>query len=154
MEKGTQPQEFKHRLRLAGVIIDGNLDLERALMKIKGIGHRVARSLIYALDLDPKRKIGTFSDEEIEELEKSIENINKILPAWMLNRKRDPYSGEDLHLIGPDLDIAIKEDIALLKRIKCYRGIRHAMGLPVRGQRTRTSFRKGETVGVTKRRKK
>ena len=42
-------------------------------------------------------------------------------------------------------------DIDKLKKIRCYRGVRHMQGLPVRGQRTRSSFRKsGKTVGVSR----
>jgi small subunit ribosomal protein S13 len=41
-------------------------------------------------------------------------------------------------------------DIKNLRKMKCYRGVRHSLGLPVRGQKTRSNFRKGKTVGVRK----
>ncbi|HDD46536.1 MAG TPA: 30S ribosomal protein S13, partial [Candidatus Aenigmarchaeota archaeon] len=47
-----------------------------------------------------------------------------------------------------------KLDINFMKKIKTYKGIRHALGLPVRGQRTRSSFRKGRTIGVKRKEKK
>jgi small subunit ribosomal protein S13 len=129
-------------------VLDGNKDIRRALMQIKGIGHRVSQSLISSLGFDKKRKLGTLSDKEIEKIEKGIEELHKSLPHWMLNRKKDHTTGEDIHLTGPDLELAHREDINIQKRIKSYRGIRHSLGLPVRGQRTRTSFRKGTTIGV------
>ena len=146
-------KEFRHRLRLAGIIIDGNLDVERALQKIKGIGNRVSKSILQTLNIDKRTKIGSLDDVDIERIEKAIEDIDKNLPSWMLNRQRDPYSGEDIHLTGADLDMALREDINIQKELKSYRGIRHSLGLPVRGQRTRTSFRKGATIGVSRRKR-
>ncbi len=68
----------------------------------------------------------------------------------MVNRQKDPYSGDNIHLVGPDLELMNREDINLQKKLKSYTGVRHALGLPVRGQRTRTSFRKGTTIGVSR----
>jgi small subunit ribosomal protein S13 len=51
-------------------------------------------------------------------------------------------------LTGSELLYYVKEDIEREKRIKSWRGIRHALGLKVRGQRTRTTGRTGITVGV------
>ncbi|RLI90705.1 MAG: 30S ribosomal protein S13 [Candidatus Altiarchaeales archaeon] len=154
VKESIKSEDFRHRVRISGVVIDGNLDLYRAFTRIKGIGSRVSYSLLNVLDMDPKRRVGTLSDSEIERLEDVLNNIHKYLPGWMLNRQRDPYSGENIHLIGPDLEMAQREDINLQKKIKSYRGIRHSLGLPVRGQRTRTSFRKGQTVGVMRKRRK
>jgi small subunit ribosomal protein S13 len=68
----------------------------------------------------------------------------------MLNRKRDPVTGEDKHLAVSELELTHKMDIDLMRKLKSYKGVRHSIGLPVRGQRTRGSFRKGKTVGVSK----
>jgi small subunit ribosomal protein S13 len=68
----------------------------------------------------------------------------------MLNRRFDPSTGKNLHLIGADLELAVKEDIETMKRTKSWKGIRHALGLKVRGQRTRTTGRTGMTVGVSR----
>ncbi len=59
-------------------------------------------------------------------------------------------TGKDKHLTGNELKLQKEFDIRFLKKIKCYRGMRHAYGLPVRGQRTRGNFRKGAAVGVMK----
>ena len=60
-------------------------------------------------------------------------------------------TGNDGHLLTSDLDFTKDNDIKRMRKIKSYRGNRHTRGLPVRGQRTRGSFRKGKTVGVSKR---
>ncbi len=148
IQKQEGNEEFRHLVRLSGVVLDGNLDIVRALARIKGIGSRISYSLVKSMGLDPKRQLGAFNDQEIEELEKGIESIEKTVPVWMLNREKDNASGENMHLTGADLDMAKREDINLQKRMKSYKGIRHSLHLPVRGQRTKTSFRKGSTVGV------
>ena len=71
------------------------------------------------------------------------------MPVWLLNRRKDYSTGKDLHVTGSDLVISLRNDLNRLRKIRSYRGIRHEQGLPVRGQRTRTSFRKGASVGVT-----
>ncbi|MEM3670025.1 MAG: 30S ribosomal protein S13, partial [Nitrososphaerota archaeon] len=53
--------------------------------------------------------------------------------------------------VGPDLELNIKENIQREMRIKSWRGVRHSLGLKVRGQRTRTTGRKGGPVGVARR---
>ncbi len=144
-------EDFKYRLRLAGFILDGNQNLTGALTGIKGVGRQTSYALIKSLNMKPGRKLGTLSDKEVSKIEETLGKLDKKLPAWMLNRQRDPYSGEDKHVIGSDLEMALRDDILRLRKIKAYRGVRHSIGLPVRGQRTRTSFRKGATLGVSRR---
>ncbi|MCK5587977.1 MAG: 30S ribosomal protein S13, partial [Candidatus Lokiarchaeota archaeon] len=55
---------------------------------------------------------------------------------------------EDLHLLAARLKLKTKTDVDLMKKLKTHKGIRHAQGLKVRGQRTRTTGRKGRVVGV------
>ncbi|MFH1722076.1 MAG: 30S ribosomal protein S13 [Candidatus Altiarchaeota archaeon] len=152
-EKPEETDEnFQHRVRVGGVVLDGNLPLERALTKIKGVGPRISAAIRLSYKTDKKR-IGEFSDSEIEELEKVLENIANRLPSWMVNRQKDPTSGKNLHFLGPELDMIHRDDINLMRRLKTYKGNRHSLNLPVRGQRTRTSFRKGTTIGVNRRKK-
>ena len=66
----------------------------------------------------------------------------------MVNRRKDIETGEDRHLVGVDLKFMQEQDIKRMIKIKSYKGVRHMFGLPVRGQRTRSSFRGGRTVGV------
>ena len=146
--------EFKHIVRIADTDLDGGKSVMVALTGIKGIGLRMARAICNALDLDARAKLGELDDETIERLRKFVEEeLEQHLPSWMFNRRKDPYSGKDLHLLSKDVDFAKMIDIERMIRIKCYRGVRHAKGKKVRGQRTRSTGRKGMTVGVVRRKK-
>lgn len=152
-EKGKEAEEeeeVKHRIRMGETVLDGNKDIVRAITKIDGMGRQVAISMTRTLNLDKKRKLGSLSDSELETVEERIKNLGEYVPNWQVNRKKDYETGEYLHLIGTELQLAQRDDIKRLKEMKCYRGVRHSAGLPVRGQRTRTSFRKGTTIGVSR----
>ncbi|KAA0000101.1 MAG: 30S ribosomal protein S13 [Thermoplasmata archaeon] len=146
-------KEFKYIVRLAATDIDGNKPTLYGLTYIKGINYMTANAIVTYAGVDGKKRIGNLSDEEIEKLSKAIETMNEWLPPWMRNRRRDLYTGKDLHLIGTEIDLTKREDINLLRKIRAYRGIRHERGLPVRGQRTRSNKRSGLTVGVIKKRR-
>ncbi len=148
--KEKLPEGFRPLVRVAGVVLDGNRFIGRALMNIKGVGPKISRSVVRSLNLGEKTKLGTLSEKQVEDIEKRLQTLNQLLPAWMLNRQRDYVTGKSVHLLGPDLDITHREDINIQKKIKSYRGIRHSLNLPVRGQRTRTSFRTGTTIGVSR----
>jgi len=137
-------------VRVSGVVLDGNTDVIRALTKIKGIGIQISKSIAKILGIDRDVKLGSLDEKQIERIETTIKNLDKYLPVWMMNRQRDRVSGKNLHITGPDLEITQRDDINLQKKLKSYRGIRHSLGLPVRGQRTRTSFRHGVTIGVSR----
>lgn len=148
-------KEFKYIVRIAGTDIDGGKKVPYGLSRIKGIGLRIGEVLCNVTGINPKRKIGYLTDEEVEKLDKAVASLEKLkLPPWLLNRRKDFATGRDYHVIGSDLAMALREDLNRLKKIRSYRGIRHELGLPVRGQRTRTSFRKGVTVGVTRKKSK
>ncbi len=147
-------EEFKHIVRIAGFDISGNWKVPYGLSKIKGVGIRLGEIICKIAGIDRNKRIGYLSEEEIEKLEEIVTNLDKYnLPSWLFNRRKEYTTGKDMHVVGSDLMLALREDINRLKKIRCYRGIRHELGLPVRGQRTRTSFRKGQTVGVIRRRK-
>ena len=74
--------------------------------------------------------------------------MNPDIPDYMKNRRLDRETGKTAHLYGTDLDIARDFDIKRLKKIKAYKGIRHAAGQPVRGQRTKSHFRKNKIVAI------
>jgi len=152
MSKGTE--EFRYVVRVSGTDIDGKLKLVHGLAGIKGIGITTAMAILRTLGIDPEKKTGLLTDEEVERIEDAISNPKKYgLPNWLLNRRKDYETGEDMHLVGSDLIFKAKQDIEREKRIKSWRGIRHALGLKVRGQRTHTTGRLGVTVGVRKKRK-
>ena len=131
--------------------MDGSKRLCYALSRIKGVGINLAYAIVNALNLNPDLKVGELTDEFISKIEDAIRDPPKYgVPLWFLNRRKDLETSRDLHLIGSDLDLKVKADIDLMKEIKSWRGVRHALGLRVRGQRTRTTGRKGKTVGVKK----
>jgi small subunit ribosomal protein S13 len=71
----------------------------------------------------------------------------------MLNRRKDMETGEDRHLTTADLKFFNDNDIKMMKKMRSYKGIRHMEGLPVRGQKTKSKFRKnkGKVMGVKRR---
>ena len=97
---------------------------------------------------DPSLKAGFLNAGQQEELRQAIDDYAQNVPLWMLNRQRDLESGDELHLAGQDLKLMHEDDISRLRSIKCYRGIRHAGGQKVRGQRGRSNGRFGLTLGV------
>ncbi|AAB84542.1 MULTISPECIES: 30S ribosomal protein S13 [Methanothermobacter] len=146
-------EEFKHMVRIARKDIDGNKTMENALTSIKGVGKALSRAIIMSAGYDLNQRIGYLSDEEIERLEEAIKNPAKYnIPSWMINRRNDYETGEDKHLIESDLEMCLREDLNRMRKTRSYKGRRHELGLPVRGQRTKSTFRKGSSVGV--RRKK
>ena len=153
MEKDGR--EFKHIVRIAGTDLDGTLKVPYALAKIKGVGIRLGLIIARLLGLDPDMRIGYITEEETKKVEEVLKDpVAFGVKPWLVNRQRDPETGRDMHLIGADLELRVKMDIDLMQKIKCWRGVRHALGLKVRGQKTRTTGRRGMTVGVVKRRKK
>jgi len=150
------PEEvYKHIVRIAGIDIAGDLLLPYGLAKIKGIGYHTALTLVRKLGLDPHIRVGYLNEDEIEKLEDAVANPTKYgLPSWYLNRRKDFLTGENKHLIGADLIYEARQDIERLMRIRSWRGIRHQLGLKVRGQRTHTTGRLGPVVGVSKKRGK
>jgi small subunit ribosomal protein S13 len=111
-------------------------------------------AVIRMLGLDPEKKVGYLTDEEIARLEEALKDLSKVgVPNWMFNRRKDYETGKDMHLIGAELIYYARRDIEREIKIGSWRGVRHKLGLKVRGQRTRTTGRTGMTVGVTKKRK-
>ncbi|MBS3143474.1 30S ribosomal protein S13 [Candidatus Woesearchaeota archaeon] len=136
-------------VRIANTDLDGNKKVYYALRKIKGVSFMFSSAICNLTDLDKNKKVGILSDKEIKDIEDVISNPKKF-PKWMLNRRKDYETGEDFHIIGSKLKLTKEFDIKRLKKVKSYRGMRHAFGLPVRGQKTRSHFRHGRSVGVQK----
>lgn len=72
------------------------------------------------------------------------------IPNWFLNRQKDIVDGKYQQLTSSNLDSKLREDLERLKKIRAHRGMRHYWGLRVRGQHTKTTGRRGRTVGVSK----
>jgi len=106
--------------RIAGVNIPDNKRIEVGLTYIYGIGKSLSRKILNQLKINPNKKGGDLSAEEVNELKEIIEKNYKV-------------EGE--------LRREIMMNIKRLKDINCWRGLRHLRGLPVRGQTTRTNSR-------------
>lgn len=146
-----QASEFRYLVRLKGKDIDGRKKAVAALADLKGVGYNFAQAVVRGAGIDPKMRFGQLSDSQVKDIERVLADTSSLnVPQWAFNRKRDPESGETKQLIGSDLDLAIKADVDRERNIQSWRGVRHGLGLKVRGQRTRTTGRKGKTVGVRK----
>lgn len=141
-------------VRIMQTDIPAEKQLYPGLTRIKGVSWAVSNAVCLKLTLDKKRKINSLSKEEIEKIQSFLVNMD--LPEYMLNRKKDFETGESSHLVGNDLDFTNEMDIRRLKKIRSYRGLRHALGLPSRGQSTKSHFRKNRkrSVGIKAKKKK
>lgn len=140
--------DFKYIVRVANTDLDGKYHVVPALSIVKGLGLRTAAIVAAKAGVNPYQKIGDLSDEDVTKLQQTLEGIQETLPAWMLNRRKDIDTGDDVHLIGSDLDMKLRDDFNRLKKIRSYRGIRHEENQKVRGQRSRSNGRSGLTLGV------
>lgn len=140
---------FKEIIRLLRTNIDGTLPIQFGLVKIKGVGLRFSQAVLRIANIDPTIRIGLISEKDIKRIEEIIEDpIRNGIPNWMVNRQKDLRTGEYLHITGPRLELTVKRDIERMRRLRSWKGYRHGFGLKVRGQRTRSTGRKGLVVGV------
>ena len=119
--------------RLIGVDIPNDKPTFISLRYIFGVGPKIANDIIARTGIDGQKRARELTDDELQK----ISNI--------LDKE---------YVIEGHLRRQIQQNIARLKKIQCYRGIRHYRGLPVRGQRTRTNARtrkgKVKTVATKK----
>jgi len=72
------------------------------------------------------------------------------IPLWFVNRQKDHGTGKFGQRVSNALDVTLREDIERMKKIRLHRGLRHYWMVRVRGQHTKTTGRRGKTVGVAK----
>lgn len=122
--------------RIAGIDLPRDKKIEVALTYIYGIGRTTSKKILDVTRVNPNKRVKDLTEEEISRLREEIENNYKV---------------------EGDLRQEISSNIRRLIEIGCYRGIRHKLGLPVRGQRTRCNARtrKGprKTVGAKRKEK-
>jgi small subunit ribosomal protein S13 len=134
-----------------GTDLDGSKKVPFGLSKIRGVGPNFAQAVVKAARINPDTRIGSLSDAEMGRIEDTIKDpLKHGIPTRLFNRRKDVETGRDMHLVGPDLVLGQKADIDFMKDIRSWKGIRHSLGLKVRGQRTRTTGRSGKAVGVKK----
>jgi small subunit ribosomal protein S13 len=106
--------------RLLGVDIPNEKPTWVALTYVYGVGPKVSRDLCRKANVDPQRRARELGEAELARLGTLMDND---------------------YTVEGQLRRQVQQNIARLKDINCYRGIRHRKGLPVRGQRTRTNAR-------------
>ncbi len=142
-------EQIKHFFRVFNTDLDGKKPIGIALLKVRGFGFGMANAICNSLSIPKNKKAGLFTESDAKRME-SLFKEGK-LPIWIFNRRADETSGETKHIIGGDLKFAVDFDVKRMMRLKSYRGLRHSSGQPVRGQRTRSHFRKsGKAIGVQK----
>jgi small subunit ribosomal protein S13 len=144
-------KEFKHIIRIKGTDLDGAKKVTYGLTKIKGVGVSMANTIVKIAELKADGRLGNLTDTEISKIEDIISDFSKYsVPSRLVNRRKDLETGRDIHLITADLTLRVKNDIDFMKNIKSWKGVRHSLGLKVRGQRTKCTGRTGRSVGVKK----
>jgi len=121
--------------RIAGVDIPENKRIEIALTYIYGIGRTLAQKILTRAEVDWNKKTKDLTEEELTRIRHLVEREHKV---------------------EGDLRREVASNIKRLMDMGCYRGLRHRMGLPVRGQKTRSNARtrKGPRPSSLRRRKK
>ena len=144
--------EIREVVRIARTDIDGTKPVAKALGSLQGVGEMYGNAVVEVLDeIDTTTKIGSLNDDDIDHIEEVVKSPSEYgIPGWLRNRRKDRETGDDLHLIGSDLELKEEFDIRRYKEIDSYRGWRHEIGLPVRGQKTKSSFRSGSKIGVSR----
>jgi len=147
--------EKKYIVRIMNTDLDGKKSIGQSIQKIKGIKFQFSNAVLKAAGIDNAKVTGELSDSEIQTLSEILKDPIKFnIPEWLLNRNKDYETGENKHLYSSDLDYAKMNDIKRLQKTKSFKGMRHQAKLPLRGQRTKSNFRKGKTLGVTKKKGK
>jgi small subunit ribosomal protein S13 len=138
-------------VRIANTDIKGNKKVSKGLCMIRGIGDMFSNAVLKVAGISLKKTIGELSESEVKKIEdvlKSPEDYK--IPKFLFNRKLDPETMKDGHIVGNDLRLMNDFDIRRLKRIRSYKGIRHTLGLKVRGQRMKRFRRGGAAVAKKK----
>ena len=106
--------------RIAGVDIPDDKSIWIALTHIYGIGKYASSQILKQVRVEPGTKSNKLNEDELSRIARII---------------------DEGYIVGGQLRRQITQNVARLRDIKCYRGVRHRKGLPVRGQRTRTNAR-------------
>eukprot|EP00920_Eleutheroschizon_duboscqi_P029307 GHVT01070892.1.p1 GENE.GHVT01070892.1~~GHVT01070892.1.p1 ORF type:complete len:154 (+),score=23.88 GHVT01070892.1:94-555(+) len=143
--------DFQHILRIFNTNVNGKDKIAIALTAIRGIGRRISTLICKKADIDLRKRAGELAEEEINKVVAIISNPTQFkIPLWFLNRQKDIVDGKYKHCVANQLDSVWREDGERMKKMRLHRGLRHAWGIKVRGQHTKTTGRGGRTVGVAK----
>ncbi len=148
-QKKPKKEEINKEYKIVRILqkdIEGRTSVYAGLAKIKGVSWSLSNAACKKIKIPKNKKIGDLTQDEIKEIEKFLKNPEG-LPSFLVNRQKDFESGQDKHLTGTDLELRKDFDIKRLKKIKSYRGLRHMINLPMRGQRTKSNFRRNRAKG-------
>ncbi|MCP1662238.1 MAG: 30S ribosomal protein S13 [Methanocalculus sp. MSAO_Arc1] len=145
--------ELNYFVRVSNTDLDGTKQVQIALTGIKGVGTHTALVLARKAGVNTHELMGKLSDEDVDRIRAVVDEYVETVPTWMMNRPKDLYTGKPRHLLAADVSLAHDEDINIMRKMRCYRGIRHDTGQKVRGQRTKSTGRTGATVGVSKKKR-
>merc|ERR1711948_7783 len=138
----TNPNEFKHIVRILNTNVDGKRQIPFAITAIKGCGRRFAVLMCKRARIPITQRAGTLTDEQCDQLTGILADpLAHGFPLWMLNRRRDIKTGKDYQMASTQLDSNIREDVERMKKMKLHRGLRHYWYLKVRGQMTKCTGR-------------
>ena len=141
--------DFQHILRVLNTNVDGRNKVMYAITSIRGIGRRFANVVCKKAEIDMGKRAGELSAAELESLMVIVSTPRQFrIPDWFLNRQKDYKDGKYLQNVSNQLDTKLRDDLERLKKIRNHRGLRHYWGIRVRGQHTKTTGRRGKTVGV------
>ena len=144
--------DFKQIVRIANRDVPGYMSIADGLTLIYGMGKRTSKIAEEIFLEDTKKnitKVGQLSDEDVILIENIIQNLDKRVPAWLLNRPRERDGGQAQYIMA-DLKLVERKELQRLGKIKSYRGLRLQWGLRVRGQKTKSTGRSHGTIGVNK----
>lgn len=144
-------KDFKFLVRIGGTDIRGDKQVINGLTEIRGIGNRMADLVLKKAEIPTSTFIGLLNDDQIKKINEIMDDPIKFgVPSWYVNHTKERESGKDIHLIGSNLALYDRNDIDRLKKLRTYRGIKHAAGHKVRGQRTKSTGRGGRSMGVSR----
>jgi len=131
--------------------VSANCIRDKAVRNFLPQRRRFANVICKKADIDTRKRAGELTPEEINRLVTIIQHPQQFkIPNWFLNRQKDIRDGKYSQLFSNNVDSKLREDVERIKKIRAHRGLRHYWGLRVRGQHTKTTGRKGRTVGVSK----
>jgi small subunit ribosomal protein S13 len=141
-------EEIRYFVRIANTDLDGTKTVRVALTGIRGVGRHSAEVIARLSGVNTHATLGKLAETEVDKIRNVVDKYGEAIPFWMANRPLETVTGETRHVLASDVMMAVEEDINTMRKIRCYRGIRHETGQKVRGQRTKSTGRTGTTVGV------
>lgn len=151
MAKNQNTETQVNLIRIASTDISADASLLYGLSKIKGISYMFANAVCISLKLDKNAKVSSLSEKDIETIEEFLNNPQKEgLPSWLLNHRKDKETGNDIHIVSKDIDFNLLQMRRTLGKLKTYKGLRHRGRLTVRGQRTKSNFRRNKMLAAKK----